>query len=78
MNDTIEYCFLCGGLLEQRTVTKIQTSKEELIGVVENVPAWVCNQCGEKYFDGPILEKIEQLLDNRQPKRNLSVPAFEF
>ena len=78
MNNTNEFCFLCGGLLEQKPVTKIQTNKGELIGVIENVPALVCNQCGEKYFDGPLLEKIEQLFNKQQPNRNLSIPAFEF
>ena len=51
MEKKLEVCFLCGGTLKPQTVTKIQTWKGELKGVIENVPAFVCNQCGEKYFD---------------------------
>lgn len=50
-----------------------------LVGIIENVPAWVCNQCGERYYDGPVLEKIEVMLKEKsQPKKNLTVPAYEF
>ncbi|MBU2471928.1 MAG: type II toxin-antitoxin system MqsA family antitoxin [Bacteroidetes bacterium] len=74
-----EYCFLCSGVLVGQQVTKIQTWKGELVGIIENVPAWVCNQCGERYYDAPTLEKIDVLLSKReQPKKNLIVPAYEF
>lgn len=50
-----EYCFLCSGVLVGQ------------VGIIENVPAWVCNQCGDM-----LLSKREQ------PKKNLIVPAYEF
>lgn len=79
MKNDLQYCYLCGGLLSQQSVTKIQTWKGNLVGIVENVPAWVCNQCGERYYDGPVLEKIDALVKGKsKPQKNLTVPAYEF
>jgi YgiT-type zinc finger domain-containing protein len=62
----------------RKEVTKIQTWRGKLVGVIENVPAWVCNQCNEKYFDGVVLEKIDSLLRARpKPRQLLRVPAYE-
>ena len=74
-----DYCYLCGGLLQHQRVTKIQTWKGDLVGIIENVPAWVCNQCGERYYDGPVLEKIDGLVREKpRPKRNINIPAYEY
>ena len=29
---------------------------------VENVPVWVCNRCGEQYFDAPVFKCLEERL----------------
>lgn len=79
MKSNFEYCYQCGGLLVHQRVTKIQTWKGDLVGIFENVPAWVCNQCGERYYDGSVLEKIDDLIKQKpKPKRSLSIPAYEF
>jgi len=79
MEKKLELCFLCGGTLQPQTVTKIQTWKGELRGVVENVPAYVCNQCGEKYFDGVVLEQIDSLLQHKNtPVKQISIPLYRF
>ncbi|MBI4811287.1 MAG: type II toxin-antitoxin system MqsA family antitoxin [Ignavibacteriales bacterium] len=79
MKNENQYCFLCGGSMSQQRVTKIQTWEGELVGIIENVPAWVCNQCGERFYDGPVLEKIEALVkENSKPEKNLTVPAYVF
>lgn len=78
MKKKLTSCYLCGGHLVKKEVTKIQTWRGRLVGVIENVPAWVCNQCNEKYFDGAVLEKIDSLLRSRpKPKQLLRVPAYE-
>jgi YgiT-type zinc finger domain-containing protein len=70
---------LCGGKLDQRPVTKLQTWKGELVSIVENVPAWVCNQCGERYYDGPVLDQIEEIMRTAEtPPKSISVPAYKF
>lgn len=43
--------------------------------VVENVPAEVCQQCGEQYFDPAIVEMLQKVVwSKRKPKR--STKAF--
>ncbi len=79
MNKQFESCYLCGGGLTPQTVKKIQTWKGELVGVIENVPALVCNQCGERYYEGIVLEKIDSLLQhNIEPVKQLSIPSYVF
>jgi hypothetical protein len=29
--------------------------------IIENVPAGICTQCGEKYFDSPVYKQMERL-----------------
>lgn len=31
--------------------------------IIENVPCWKCNQCGEILFSASVIEKIEDLLE---------------
>ena len=43
-------CSYCDGELEKRTV-QYEYRWEGKLFVFEDVPARVCRQCGEKYFD---------------------------
>lgn len=74
----VSRCHLCGGSTEQQRVTAENWWGDRL-ALVENVPAWVCNDCGEKYFDAQICEQLDQL--RRQPPpadRTLEVPVYNF
>ena len=55
----------CGG-----TEKKQKVSKEISIAggrfFVENLDAWVCEKCGETYFDGETLLKIEKQIQKRE------------
>ena len=33
--------------------------------IFENVPAHVCPNCGHRYFDGPKMIELEQMMKNR-------------
>jgi YgiT-type zinc finger domain-containing protein len=41
------------------TLTRLYKGK---VYVFENVPAYVCPNCGHRYFDGPLILKLEQLM----------------
>jgi YgiT-type zinc finger domain-containing protein len=41
---------------------------------VDNVPAWVCTQCGEQYFDAPVYKRLEAIA--RQPERITQTVCF--
>ena len=46
--------------------------------IVENVPAWICDQCGEIILSESIAEKIQELIwSGVEPKRTVQVPVYE-
>ncbi len=47
--------------------------------VIERVPARVCLETGEQLFSAETVERIQQLILNKQkPTRVMEVPVFEF
>ena len=47
--------------------------------VIEQVPARVCIETGEQLFSAVTVERIQQLILNKQkPTRVMEVPVFEF
>ena len=55
-------CFMCKGELEEKRVNYIVDLKETII-IIKSVPAKVCKQCGEQYFDDEIAENIEKIVN---------------
>jgi YgiT-type zinc finger domain-containing protein len=58
-------CEFCdtGKPQEKRLVTLTRRYKGKVY-VFENVPAQVCPNCGHRYFDGPLMLKLEQLMED--------------
>ncbi len=47
--------------------------------IIENVPARVSLETGEKYFSPETVEKIQETIwSKKKPKRLLETPVFEF
>jgi YgiT-type zinc finger domain-containing protein len=63
-------CDFCEGQTIQRRVTKHHRHKGRLY-VVENVPAEVCQECGERYFHAVTLDAIDRLLDSEHPVKEM-------
>lgn len=55
-------CFMCKGTLEKKKVNYI-VDLEETIIIIKGVPAKVCKQCGEQYFDDKTSENIEAIVN---------------
>jgi YgiT-type zinc finger domain-containing protein len=71
-------CSFCGGELEERLV-QYEYRWEGKLFVFEDVPARVCRQCGERYFDAAAVKAMEAaVLERLEPKRVLQVPVFSF
>ncbi|CAN5540641.1 MAG: YgiT-type zinc finger protein [Blastocatellia bacterium] len=54
----------CGGKANKQTASR--TFKQGCRGSgteVSNIPAFVCEKCGEIYFDGPSVLKVERRLE---------------
>jgi YgiT-type zinc finger domain-containing protein len=45
--------------------------------IFENVPARVCPHCGHRYFDGPMMLRLEQMI-NEEPKEGHAIEAWTF
>ncbi|MDI6752094.1 MAG: type II toxin-antitoxin system MqsA family antitoxin [bacterium] len=70
-------CSFCGGkVLPQRV--KVDYWWKGDLTIIENVPAGVCQQCGEEYYDGPIAEEMEHLVKSKEVIRTISIPVKEY
>jgi len=58
----MERCSICKGKMELKKVDVIKKIKNKIV-VIDEVPAYVCYQCGEKYYSIDVVESIEKLLE---------------
>jgi YgiT-type zinc finger domain-containing protein len=68
-------CFYCKGTLARKKVSHTFTRKGYHL-VIDDVPAWVCRQCGEPLFDEKTVDAIQEMLcqvDMRLPKLTASL-----
>lgn len=71
-------CYVCGGSLAEKEVIYRVEWQGQLI-VVENVPAKVCSQCGEKTYAPETVERLQQTVwGERTPKKTVQTPVFDF
>lgn len=72
-----DQCNVCRGHLKHQKVTYTQFHKGKLV-VVENVPAWVCEQCGERYYDPDVAERLLTVIrSGRAPDRMIEVGVYD-
>ena len=46
---------------------------------MENVPAYVCNKCGERYYEAHVAKQMRKLSKKgRQTKQRISFPIVRF
>jgi len=60
MNEKTYLCEFCD--TEQAQIQKMVTVTRQRGGqwfIFENVPAWVCPNCGHRYFDANVLDAME-------------------
>ena len=53
-------CDYCGGRLRRKTVT-LDMRRQGRWMVFENLPASVCQECGERYYDAKVLKRVEAI-----------------
>lgn len=70
-------CLYCRGTLMRERVSYTATRKGYHL-IIDDVPAWVCEQCGEPLFDEKTVDAIQEVLqgvDTRLEKSDLSLAA---
>ncbi len=70
-------CPLCKGNMAPGTTILPFAMKKGRVIVVLNVPARICDQCGEEYVDMEVARKVELLLD-RAERDGLSMGFVEY
>jgi YgiT-type zinc finger domain-containing protein len=55
-------CEFCGSETVEKKVKRLHWYKKKLY-IVENVPAQVCRECGERYFHSQVLDEIDRMLE---------------
>ncbi|MDI6791449.1 MAG: type II toxin-antitoxin system MqsA family antitoxin [bacterium] len=68
-------CSFCGGEVKDEKVELDYRYQGDLF-VFQNVPAGVCQQCGEKYLTAKVAKEIERLIQKKEKwDRTISVPV---
>lgn len=55
-------CFMCKGETERKLVNYLVDIDNNII-IIKEVPAYVCKQCGERYFDNDVMKNLEKIID---------------
>jgi len=80
MNEQTFECYFCGGKVTAKHVNVMRHWKGRYI-LIENVPAHVCTQCGERYYDAAIAEAMDRIMRTSETrlgaKREIRVPVVE-
>jgi YgiT-type zinc finger domain-containing protein len=70
-------CEICGGRVRARKVT-VDLRRHDRLHVFYNVPIGVCTKCGERYYPGPVLERLDELAAHGLANgKRVSVPTFD-
>lgn len=70
-------CFFCKGQTEER-LTKYIVDLGNVVVIVKNVPARVCQQCGEVTFSDAVVTKLERIVGMVRQSIMSEVAIFEY
>ncbi|CCI02042.1 MAG: YgiT-type zinc finger protein [Microcystis aeruginosa Ma_QC_Ch_20071001_S25] len=64
-------------LIEQEVTYTLEINGNFFI--IENVPARVCVETGERFFAPETVERLQEIIwENKRPKRVIETPVFDF
>lgn len=70
-----ETCYFCGrGVLEEKRVIVDFRWGDRLV-IIEDVPAKVCNECGERYYSAHVVRQMERIAKEGQKDKEIPVPV---
>jgi len=72
----MQKCHFCTGRLARKRIRHVHRWGNRIV-IFDDVPAEVCQQCGEVYLSPEVLQLMDEMtLQDYQPKAVLSVPVF--
>ena len=69
-------CSACGGKLYFEKVSLDHYEAEKLY-VIEDVPAFICEECGEVWIPKPVIEELEKMIAVYVEKEMTGKPPIE-
>lgn len=64
-------------IVEQKVTYTLEINGKFII--IENVPARVCLETGERFFSPEIVEQLQKMIwEDKKPTRVIETPVFEF
>ncbi len=78
LREEFDHCALCNGKLEVNTTKFMARAGGEVV-IINDVPALVCEQCGEAYYTVEVSRKIDSIMSEAHQKKLCvrPVPAGE-
>ena len=74
----VDNCYFCKGKVRKENVT-MDYRWGNCLFVIEEVPAGVCHQCGEKYLESALYKELERLVKSgEQPMARVTVDVLAF
>lgn len=71
-------CIECGGETQDRLVELLQPWGDKWY-LFRDVPAHVCEQCGEQYFDADVMRRIDEMREDADSSdEHITIPAVKF
>jgi YgiT-type zinc finger domain-containing protein len=73
-------CHVCGERMEEKRIKQGFWVKDKLI-LIEDIPAGVCMQCGEKVVNAAVGQRIAALMGDAKrllKARTISIPVIRF
>lgn len=78
MSRVYHHCHFCGGEVVEQRVTMDYRWGQELLVVIRNVPAGVCQACGEQYLKADVVKEMERLAHTQEePEEVIQIPVRE-
>jgi YgiT-type zinc finger domain-containing protein len=72
----MKVCYFCKGKVVRKKIRHVHHWGQQIF-LFEDVPAEVCQQCGETYFSPSTLQAMDRVVLSRvKSKKRVSVPVF--
>ena len=78
MSEKMRACYFCGGEIKEITVGNFDYRLEGQLYVIKKVPAGLCQQCGEKYVETEVAQKMNALIEEEKYSGMEDVRVIEF
>ncbi len=62
--ETTRSCSVCKSTMASAKVEHPYWHESELIALVQQVPSWVCQLCGHRYFESQVKRRMETLVQD--------------